>query len=223
MTAHPDRHHRHGQLALAAPEPRPGARGAALAPLRGGAARSCDSARSSERKGQVGSGDRSERIRTYNFPQGRVTDHRINLTLYKLDKVLSGEALDEVVDALIADDQARKLSEFEDACVTTYGEALAEGRGSARSEAASKALRSTRGCSWPRAAGLDMAALIARSDDELPGLADAAFKDHLSAGDSRRAGGAHFWRDRILGPPVQAQRGNAGAAPRDRDAGRGCA
>ena len=67
-----------------------------------------------ERKGQVGSGDRSERIRTYNFPQGRVTDHRINLTLYKLDKVLDGEALDEVVDALIADDQARKLSEFED-------------------------------------------------------------------------------------------------------------
>jgi peptide chain release factor 1 len=72
-----------------------------------------DSARSSERKGQVGSGDRSERIRTYNFPQGRVTDHRVNLTLYKLDKVLEGEALDEIVDALIADDQARKLSEFE--------------------------------------------------------------------------------------------------------------
>jgi peptide chain release factor 1 len=72
------------------------------------------SERSSARKDQVGSGDRSERIRTYNFPQARVTDHRINLTLYKLDKVLSGEALDEVVDALIADDQARKLSEFEE-------------------------------------------------------------------------------------------------------------
>jgi peptide chain release factor 1 len=71
------------------------------------------SERAAERKGQVGSGDRSERIRTYNFPQGRVTDHRINLTLYKLDKMLSGEALDEIVDALIADDQARKLSEFE--------------------------------------------------------------------------------------------------------------
>jgi peptide chain release factor 1 len=71
-------------------------------------------ARAADRKGQVGSGDRSERIRTYNFPQARVTDHRINLTLYKLDKVLSGEALDEIVDALIADDQARKLSEFED-------------------------------------------------------------------------------------------------------------
>ncbi len=72
------------------------------------------SERSSSRKDQVGSGDRSERIRTYNFPQGRVTDHRINLTLYKLDKVLDGEALDEIVDALTADDQARKLSAFEE-------------------------------------------------------------------------------------------------------------
>ncbi|MCG8441253.1 MAG: peptide chain release factor 1 [Caulobacterales bacterium] len=70
--------------------------------------------RAAERKGQVGSGDRSDRIRTYNFPQGRVTDHRINLTLYKLDKVLNGEALDELVDALTADDQARRLSEFEE-------------------------------------------------------------------------------------------------------------
>jgi peptide chain release factor 1 len=70
--------------------------------------------RAADRKGQVGSGDRSERIRTYNFPQGRVTDHRINLTLYKLDKVLGGEALDEVIDALIADDRARRLAEFEE-------------------------------------------------------------------------------------------------------------
>jgi peptide chain release factor 1 len=66
--------------------------------------------RAAERKDQVGSGDRSERIRTYNFPQGRVTDHRINLTLYKLDKMLLGEALDEVVDALTAEDQAQKLA-----------------------------------------------------------------------------------------------------------------
>jgi peptide chain release factor 1 len=69
--------------------------------------------RASDRKSQVGSGDRSERIRTYNFPQGRVTDHRINLTLYKLDKVLAGEALDEVVDALIAEDQAERLATLE--------------------------------------------------------------------------------------------------------------
>ena len=70
-----------------------------------------DAERAAARRGQVGSGDRSERIRTYNFPQGRVTDHRINLTLYKLDKILDGEALDEVVDALTADDQARMLAD----------------------------------------------------------------------------------------------------------------
>ena len=62
------------------------------------------------RRSQVGSGDRSERIRTYNFPQGRVTDHRIQLTLYKLDRVLIGEALDELVDALISEDQAARLA-----------------------------------------------------------------------------------------------------------------
>ncbi|BDA86091.1 peptide chain release factor 1 [Aureimonas sp. SA4125] len=68
-----------------------------------------DGERSEARRSQVGSGDRSERIRTYNFPQGRVTDHRINLTLYKLDKVMEGE-LDELVGALIADHQARLLA-----------------------------------------------------------------------------------------------------------------
>lgn len=67
--------------------------------------------RAAERKGQVGSGDRSERIRTYNFPQGRMSDHRINLTLYKLDQVMQGD-LDEILDALIADDQANKLAEM---------------------------------------------------------------------------------------------------------------
>jgi peptide chain release factor 1 len=68
--------------------------------------------RAATRKGQVGTGDRSERIRTYNFPQGRVTDHRINLTLYKIDKVMTGEALDEMVDALISQDQAERLAEL---------------------------------------------------------------------------------------------------------------
>ncbi len=63
-----------------------------------------------ERRSQVGSGDRSERVRTYNFPQGRVTDHRINLTLYKLDRVLAGEALDELIDALVLEDQSARLS-----------------------------------------------------------------------------------------------------------------
>jgi peptide chain release factor 1 len=70
-----------------------------------------DAERALNRKGQVGSGDRSERIRTYNFPQGRCTDHRINLTLYKLDRVLAGEALDEVIEALTAEDQAARLAE----------------------------------------------------------------------------------------------------------------
>ena len=71
-----------------------------------------DDIRSADRKGQVGSGDRSERIRTYNFPQSRVTDHRINLTLYKLDEVLEGRGLDELIDALTADDEASRLAEL---------------------------------------------------------------------------------------------------------------
>ena len=70
-----------------------------------------DSERSADRKSQVGSGDRSERIRTYNFPQGRVTDHRINLTLYKLDRMIMGE-IDEMVDALISDYQAGQLAQL---------------------------------------------------------------------------------------------------------------
>lgn len=69
--------------------------------------------RAEQRRGQVGSGDRSERVRTYNFPQGRVTDHRINLTLHKLDRVLAGEALDEVIERLIGEDQASRLTEME--------------------------------------------------------------------------------------------------------------
>ncbi len=70
---------------------------------------SLDSARAADRKSQVGTGDRSERIRTYNFPQGRVSDHRINLTLYKIDRVMQGE-FDDFIDALIAEDQAAKLA-----------------------------------------------------------------------------------------------------------------
>ena len=71
-----------------------------------------DAERAADRKSQVGSGDRSERIRTYNFPQGRVTDHRINLTLHKLDRILAGEGLDEVIDALTTHDQAERLAEI---------------------------------------------------------------------------------------------------------------
>jgi peptide chain release factor 1 len=74
-----------------------------------------DAARAAERRGQVGSGDRSERIRTYNFPQARVTDHRINLTLYKLPQVMEGEALDEIIDALVTEHQAALLAAVESA------------------------------------------------------------------------------------------------------------
>lgn len=72
-----------------------------------------DAKRAESRRSQVGSGDRSERIRTYNFPQGRVTDHRISLTLHKLDRVLEGVALDEIIDALSAEDQATRLAELQ--------------------------------------------------------------------------------------------------------------
>lgn len=71
------------------------------------------SERAEDRKSQVGSGDRSERIRTYNYPQGRVTDHRINLTLYKLDEIMSGQALQEITDSLAAEDNAQALAAME--------------------------------------------------------------------------------------------------------------
>jgi len=73
-----------------------------------------DKERADARRGQVGSGDRSERIRTYNFPQGRVTDHRINLTLYKLERVIAGEALGELIDALITENQAAQLAAMDE-------------------------------------------------------------------------------------------------------------
>ncbi len=72
-----------------------------------------EQARAATRKSQIGTGDRSERIRTYNFPQGRVSDHRINLTLYKIDQVMDGAALDQFIDALLAEDRAAKLAEAE--------------------------------------------------------------------------------------------------------------
>lgn len=73
-----------------------------------------DRERAADRKDQVGSGDRSERIRTYNFPQGRCTDHRINLTLYELDQVMQGMSLGKIIDALVNDDQAKKLAQLDE-------------------------------------------------------------------------------------------------------------
>ncbi len=73
-----------------------------------------DDERAAERRGQIGSGDRSQRIRTYNFPQGRVTDHRITLTLHKLEAILAGEGLDEVVDALVTEEQANQLAAMDE-------------------------------------------------------------------------------------------------------------
>jgi peptide chain release factor 1 len=72
-----------------------------------------DSKRAAARRNQIGSGDRSERIRTYNFPQNRVTDHRVNLTLHKLDRIILGEGLDEMIDELASEDQAARLAELD--------------------------------------------------------------------------------------------------------------
>jgi peptide chain release factor 1 len=106
--------HRRGAAGrkIAAQEPRQGDEDPEGQTVRGGA-RAQASARAAERKELVGSGDRSERIRTYNFPQGRVTDHRINLTLYKLDRIISGDDLGEIIEALITEDQANRLATLE--------------------------------------------------------------------------------------------------------------
>ena len=96
--------------ALAAQEQGQGDGDAARQALRRWSAASSTPSAPPNARGQVGSGDRSERIRTYNFPQGRVTDHRINLTLYKLPQVIEGEALDEIIDALVTEHQAALLA-----------------------------------------------------------------------------------------------------------------
>ena len=92
-----------------AQEPRQGDEDPARAACMSSSAPPLHATRSADRKSQVGTGDRSERIRTYNFPQGRVSDHRINLTLYKIDRVMQGD-LDEFIDALTAEDQAARLA-----------------------------------------------------------------------------------------------------------------
>ena len=105
-----------------------------------------DGARAAERKSMVGSGDRSERIRTYNFPQGRVTDHRINLTLYKLARIISGDELGEIVDALVAQDQADRLAEFEAAELSDASRAPGAAQRSGGRRQSNSRPRSRRGC-----------------------------------------------------------------------------
>ncbi len=102
-----------------------------------------DAERAADRKGQVGSGDRSERIRTYNFPQGRLTDHRIGLTLYKLDQVMQGD-LGEVIEALAAADQAARLADARPVSDDGAGGA-GRRRGAARGRRACPTRRAMRG------------------------------------------------------------------------------
>ena len=119
-----------------------------------------DAARAAERRGQVGTGDRSERIRTYNFPQGRVSDHRINLTLYKLPQIMEGEALGEIIDALVAEHQAALLAAEETMMIAAADVAvLARHRGAQALTVAGvrRALAEKF-----RAAGLDLPELDAR-------------------------------------------------------------
>ena len=123
--------------------------------------------RAQHRRSQVGSGDRSQRIRTYNFPQGRMTDHRINLTLYSLDRVMEGEGLDEIIDALTAERQAQLLAE----------QATADDR---------RACRPSRRASDRPARRLVQPAARRPSPDLRPGAAAAAPRPAVVAGDARQ-------------------------------------
>ena len=174
-----------------------------------------DAARAGERKSLVGSGDRSERIRTYNFPQGRVTDHRINLTLYKLDRIISGDDLGEIVDALVAQDQADRLAEFEAAETLERCVERLRRRGATR-------LGARPGVEQPARRGAAAAGACAgrrRRDELLSGIAAASTPEQAAAVRSagrapRRAravayitGRKEFWSlDFAVGPGVLVPR-----------------
>ena len=131
-----------------------------------------DDARAADRKGQVGSGDRSERIRTYNFPQSRITDHRINLTLYNLAEVLEGRGLDEIIDALTADDEASRLAELAELSVSY--DALLRDTAVALTAAGIDNARFEARLLLAHATGLSIEQLIARGRDAAPaGVASA--------------------------------------------------
>ena len=187
-----------------------------------------DAERAADRRGQVGSGDRSERIRTYNFPQGRVTDHRINLTLYKLPQVMEGEALDEVIDALVTEHQAALLAAEERGAVRLIpglkaGASIAEALRLIAQYFRLHRHRSTGGgrahpacarvASRPHPIGL---AKRPRSG----GARDQRDFDAGRAPLPARAGGAHRRRQGILEPRISRHAGCAGAAAGNRNAGR---
>ena len=170
----------------------------------------------------MGSGDRSERIRTYNFPQGRVTDHRINLTLYKLDKVIAGEALDELIEALITEHQAAQLAAMEGDHLSDRRSAP-RGAGCATGSAAAGSTRPELDARLLAEAvfGLDACAIwcgtsAIRSRPRRPKRLDALGDRRLSGEPVARILG----EKEFYGPHVQAQRRDAGAAARDRAAGR---
>ena len=186
-----------------------------------------DAARAAERRGQVGSGDRSERIRTYNFPQGRVSDHRINLTLYKLPQIIEGEALGEIIDALVTEHQAELLAAEVDRDADRRGRYRA--LHCRRAPQARTAVPRRR----PR---------YARARRAHPGRPCARARSRRAGGAGRspphrrrsrcdrraraapprpRAGRAHPRRKGVLGTAAHAQCRHAGAAAGDRDRGRG--
>ena len=165
-----------------------------------------DAGRAAERQGQVGSGDRSERIRTYNFPQGRVSDHRINLTLYKLPQIMEGEALDEIIEALITEHQAELLAAQDKRIVMMHpglwpGMSIAAARRMvAQASATAGSIRpsSTRACwsamRWPRS----HARSPPTANAQLTRAEVAAIATSPPAG-CARAGGAHCRPQGILG------------------------
>ena len=192
-----------------------------------------DAARAADRRGQIGSGDRSERIRTYNFPQGRVTDHRINLTLYNLPKVMEGEALGEIIDALVAEHQAELLA----AEALTMPSAPPAARivispGITIESAAARAGRrrfatpastrrsSTRAFSPATRSASTTARWSPPRHARLGDLQARTLSALAAASSGARAGGAHCRPQGILGPAASHQRRHAGAAAGNRDRGR---
>ena len=184
-----------------------------------------DAERAADRRGQIGSGDRSERIRTYNFPQGRVTDHRINLTLYKLPQVIEGEALDEVIDALVTEHQAALLAaEGADVRVIRGLKAGAvDRRGAARMMAqasarpASKTPELDARILVAHALGSTAPQVMAQGDRELEPREIERSRALRRAAARARAGRAHPRPQEFWSLPLRSRRRRAGAASGNRD------